>query len=117
MIRKKSETTTQVREHVQGGKGKGDFTALVTPDELRGHGRLFNRIVLEPGASIGEHDHTKDFEVYYILSGKGLVNDNGKEIVVEEGDVIYTADGAKHSIENIGDGVLDFLAVVLFDEK
>lgn len=117
MIRKKSETVTQVREGVQGGKGKGDFTTLVSPEELRGHGRLFSRIALEKGASIGEHDHTNDFEVYYILSGKGLVNDNGEEVVVEAGDVIYTADGAKHSIENIGDDVLDFLAVVLYDEK
>lgn len=117
MIRKKTETTTQVREFVQGGKGKGDYTVLVKPEELRGHGRLFNRIILEPGASIGEHDHTNDFEVYYILNGKGLVNDNGEEVIVEAGDVIYTADGAKHSIENIGDGELDFLAVVLFDEK
>ena len=62
MIRKKSETVTQVREGVQSGKGKGDFTTLVSPEELRGHGRLFSRIALEKGASIGEHDHTNDFK-------------------------------------------------------
>lgn len=116
MIRKKSDIKTEIKEHVQNGEGKGNFSILVTPEELRGHGRMFNRIALEEGASIGLHDHTKDFEVYYILSGKGLVDDNGEDVIVEAGDVIYTADGAKHSIKNIGNEPLDFLAVVLFDK-
>ncbi|EMJ3922691.1 cupin, partial [Clostridioides difficile] len=31
-----------------------------------------------------------------------------------EGDVVYTADGEKHSIENIGEEDLEFVALVLY---
>lgn len=61
------------------------------------------------------HDHTDDFEIYYILSGKGKVLDNGGFIEVNEGDVIYTADGDEHCIENIGDEDLVFIAAVIND--
>lgn len=117
MINKKENLVSNVRECVQNGKGKGTFTTIVPIEDLRGHGRLFSRISLEVGSSIGMHDHTEDFEVYYILSGNGVVNDNGKNIEVSEGDVIYTADGRVHSIENTGDKELEFIAVVLYDKK
>ena len=50
---------------------------------------------------------------YYILKGKGQVFDSGELHEVNVGDVIYTADGNKHYIENIGDEDLEFIAVVI----
>ena len=44
---------------------------------------------------------------------KITVLDNDEIVEVNEGDVIYTADGNKHYIENIGDEDLVFIAVVI----
>ena len=64
---------------------------------------------------IRDSDHTEDFEVYYILKGVGQVLDNGNLVEVKEGDVIYTADGNNHYLENIGVVDLELIAVVLYE--
>lgn len=114
MIRKKSELQVEVKENLNGGIGKVKLENIIQNEELKGKGRLFKRVALPVGSSIGVHDHKTDFEVYYILKGKGKVFDNGEFVEVNEGDVVYTADGEKHSIENIGEEDLEFVALVLY---
>lgn len=97
-----------------GGKGEVKATRILEVDQLQGKGRLFARNLLTPGSSIGWHKHQGDFETYYILSGEGTVDDNGKKAIVKAGDVIFTAEGESHSIENTGDTDLVFLAVILY---
>ena len=46
---------------------------------------LCNRLRLEPGSEIGEHAHVDDFELYYIISGTGVVNDTQEEKAVGPG--------------------------------
>lgn len=101
----------------RGGKGEMQITHFleVEKHEFKGKGRLFAKNVLKPGASVGLHEHVGDFETYVILSGEGLVNDNGEQKFVKPGDVIITSNGEKHSIENIGTFDLEILALILFD--
>jgi mannose-6-phosphate isomerase-like protein (cupin superfamily) len=82
-----------------------------------GAGRLFARGVLTPGSSVGYHAHEGDYEIYYILSGKGLGNDNGEECTLEAGDSFLTKNGSSHSLENIGDVDLEYIAIILFDKQ
>jgi mannose-6-phosphate isomerase-like protein (cupin superfamily) len=98
-----------------GGKGELRITHFLNIDEFNGKGRLFAKNTLLPGASLGLHEHVGDFETYVILSGEGLLNDNGEQKSVKSGDVIITKNGEKHSIENTGTQNLEFLALVLFD--
>ena len=79
-----------------------------------GKGRLFAHYVIFPGSSIGFHQHHGDFETYYILKGEGVINDNGVKTPVKAGDVIYTADGQSHGLENTGTENLEVIALVLF---
>lgn len=113
MIRKKAELSVEKKENLRDGNGTIIFEKIVNQEDLRGKGKIFNKITIPSGNSIGMHDHTDDFEVYYILKGKGKVFDNGEYIEVNEGDVVYTADGNEHSIENIGNDDLEFIALVL----
>lgn len=101
----------------RGGKGELQITHFLEVDknEFNGKGRLYAKNVLVPGTSIGLHEHTGDTETYVILSGEGLVNDNGDQKAVKSGDVIITRNGEKHSIENTGTMNLEFLALILFD--
>ena len=112
MIFKKKELS-QIEGQLKNGKGVCTREVLVDPKHLKGKASLFAKITVPVGCSIGMHDHVDDFEVYYIIKGKGEAFDNGEVHEVNVGDVIYTADGNKHHIENIGDEDLEFVAVVI----
>ena len=112
MIINRSEMKIENKEKMRDGNGITTITHLVNCENEK-NVRLIAEITLPPGASIGEHCHDKETEYYLILSGNGLVNDNGKEIEVKTGDSIITGGGASHSIANNGDTPLVFTAVIV----
>ena len=103
---------TETKEKMRDGIGITTITHLVNCESEK-NVRLIAEITLPPGASIGEHKHESETEYYLILSGSGLVNDNGKEIDVKAGDSIITGNGASHSIANTGEEPLVFHAVIV----
>jgi mannose-6-phosphate isomerase-like protein (cupin superfamily) len=111
MIRRKDELTKVVGP-IEGGKGNITRELLIEGDELKNQAKVFAKLSVPVGGSVGLHEHNKDYEVYYILSGKGEVLDGDKIVQVNEGDVVY-AINTKHYIENIGDEELVFLAVII----
>lgn len=111
MIRRKDQLTKTIAP-LKGGKGNVIREDIIEGEELHGKAKIFSKITVPVGCSIGMHEHIEDFEVYYILSGKGKVLDNDKEEEVSVGDVVYTSN-QKHFIENIGDEDLVFVAVVI----
>lgn len=113
MIKRKNDLPIVEVEGLRNGNGIVRIQHLIQGDELKGKGTLFARMTIPAGNSIGKHDHTDNFEVYYILKGKGRVFDGGELIEVNEGDVIYTADGNEHYIENVGNEDLEFLATII----
>lgn len=70
------------------------------------------RAYLEPGASIGMHEHAANCEVIYILSGSGTVVEDGGEKPVRAGQATYCERGRSHSLINTGAEDLHFFAVV-----
>ena len=112
MIRKKDECKKEYREHMRDGKGTVELTSLIdSPDELYKKGRLFSRITLKSGCSIGFHVHENDSELYYILSGEAEYNDNGEIKTVTAGDVTICPAGTGHGIENRTDETVEFIAL------
>ena len=87
---------------------------ILEKGEMNGLGRLFGVSIIPPGGSIGQHTHEGDFETYYILKGRARVNDNGNVAELGPGDMTQCKDGNFHSIENIGDVDLEYLAVILY---
>lgn len=114
MIKRAGTMKVDVFQNRFGGEGEVQMTHLLQGDEFNGKGRLFSRNVILPGASLGYHAHEKDMEAYYILSGEGVVNDNGDEQPVKPGDLVYTAVGQSHSIKNTGNANLELIALILF---
>ena len=79
MIRKGQECAIEYREHMRDGDGTVQITNFITgPAELNEKGRLFAKITLNPGCSIGYHLHDKDAELFYIIKGTAEYNDNGE---------------------------------------
>jgi mannose-6-phosphate isomerase-like protein (cupin superfamily) len=77
---------------------------------------LFARLTLEPGCSIGMHTHDREEEVFYIISGKGTVDDNGNIYMLKPGDAVKTGDGAYHALENTGTETLVIMAAIILFE-
>ena len=117
MIKKRSEIPANVQNDFKGGTGQLTMYPFMDEKEANGAGRLFAKMVLEPGASIGKHVHETEFEAYYILSGKALVDDNGTDVTLEAGDAHICPDSNFHSIKNVGDEVLEFIALVLHTKQ
>ena len=68
---------------------------------------------LEPGASVGYHQHTDDCEIFFILEGNGkVIVENGEEEKVSAGMCHYCPKGSFHSLVNDSDKELVVFAVV-----
>ena len=112
MLVKHSELTSELKPNMRGGEGTVE---LLSPpkDLLPPHCRLFAEIVLQPGTSVGLHEHAGETEIYYMLEGEIIADDDGKEVVFKQGDVLFTGKGAKHSVKNAGSGVARMAAVII----
>ncbi len=113
MIKNAGEMISEIKNQMRGGKGSIEMTHIFKQEELLGKSRMVAKITINPGSSIGMHEHTGEEEIYYITGGKGIVNDNGTVKEVTAGDAILTGNGASHSIENNGTEPLVFVAVIL----
>ena len=112
MVIHRNEMKSEEKEKMRGGDGNTRLTYLVNTDTEK-HTRLLAEIVLNPGCSIGNHNHVNETEYYFIISGTGIVNDDGKEVPIQAGDSIVTGNGASHSIKNSGTVPLLFHAVII----
>jgi mannose-6-phosphate isomerase-like protein (cupin superfamily) len=112
MVIHRNEMKTEVREKMRGGDGAARLTYLLDAGSEK-NARMFAEITLEPDCSIGCHQHTAETEYFFILSGEGMVNDDGKETPVKRGDAVVTGNGASHGITNTGAVPLVFHAVIV----
>ena len=114
MVRKSNEQKIEYK-CIRGGVGEVEMHKLLNgAEEMYGKGRMFNRMVLAPGNTIGGHNHSGDNEIFYILSGCGEYSDNGTTVPVGPGDVLICNDGEYHAMVNNGTEPLEFIALILY---
>jgi len=112
MVIHRDEMKTEDKEKMRNGEGTTHLTYLLDGSTQK-NARLFAEITLDQGCSIGYHRHDSETEYFFIISGTGSVNDDGKEVEVKPGDSIITGNGASHSIKNTGAVPLVFHAVII----
>ena len=100
-------------ENMAGGRGHVTIKHILGERELNGKCRLYAEVTIEPGCSLGYHEHHGESETYYLLAGKGVYSDNGKEMEAKAGDVFFCDDGNGHGLKNTGDEELSFVALIL----
>lgn len=108
-----SENCPREEKQAFGGKGHIYAKILARADQMYRGARLFNHITLNPGCSIGYHTHEHETEFYYILSGEGVFNDNGTEVVLHAGDVTETGGGNSHGLDNRSDAPVELIALIV----
>lgn len=116
IVRRVEDQPVVVTKGAQGGPGEIIARKLACCDEdLWNKGRLLNVITLEPGSGVGYHVHSGDGEVYYMMEGTAEYNDNGTVVTISAGDVTFTKPGEGHSITNVGDSHVKFLAIIMYE--
>ena len=105
-------------EGVAGGTGPAKMYHVLSKDELYGHGRLYARVVLASGSSVGWHQHIHDTEPYYVLKGEGDFYEGAtgdgerKHTKVHAGQVCIIEVGQWHSRENNSNEDLEIMALI-----
>jgi len=107
------EMTVEQRENMRGGKGTVVIKHLFKQEELTGKARLVAEITIPAGGAIGFHQHDREEEIYYFISGQGKVLDQDEARTVRPGDALLTGGGKGHSVENTGSESLVIMAVIL----
>ena len=116
MVRRKEEIRVREVEHAQGGEGTVIFHDWLLPEEAEKHGRVFSKLVIPPGCSIGYHTHEGEFEAFYVLEGEAAVRDNGKEVILHAGDMHLCRNGDGHGTRNnLPDKELVMIALIMND--
>lgn len=106
---------TERIENMCGGKGHVIIKHILGDKELNGKCRLYAQVTLEPGCSLGFHEHHGESETYYIISGEGIYSDNGNLRMVKAGEKTFTPDGCGHALSNTGNENLVFMALIILD--
>uniref|UniRef100_A0A832MPR5 Cupin domain-containing protein n=1 Tax=Pseudothermotoga hypogea TaxID=57487 RepID=A0A832MPR5_9THEM len=117
MVFKSEGMRREIVQNMRGGKGQVEIVHLVEKDLLANEARLFAKLTLKPGTSIGPHTHENEFEIFFVLSGKGIFYDNGKPVEIEANDICLTMSGETHSVENNSNEDLVLLAVIILLPK
>jgi len=101
------ETDVRKDEPVPHGR-IGMSTAYRLTAEVPRRSMEFRRRTLHPDAAIGLHliDHD---EVYYVLSGKGEVEADGRSSILGAGMMAYLYSGETVGIRQLGDAPLDLI--------
>lgn len=69
---------------------------------------------LQPGDSIGYHQHITNEDTYIIVSGEGVFTDaDGQEKPVKSGDITIARKGDSHALKNTGTEPLIFLDIIV----
>ncbi len=114
MVKNFKDFLPELRENMRGGDGTVEVTNFVTVEELNNKGRLFGKIVLKSGCGIGYHVHETDSELFYIIKGTAIYDDNGTKTTLHAGDVTLTPAGTGHSIKNEGDEDVELIALIVY---
>ena len=62
---------------------------------------VFRKRALKPGSGIGYHEQKED-EIYYVLSGRGVMTVDDKSFEVGPGTAVLTRPGSSHGLKQTG---------------
>lgn len=102
--RKQESVKGAMVENCHGGVGSvhvrqllgedGDFDSCIC---------FMHETTVPKGTTIGLHPHHGTEELYYVISGRGVMSVDGREVELGPGDVCLTKQGSTHGFRNVGD--------------
>ncbi|MGH8907573.1 MAG: cupin domain-containing protein [Egibacteraceae bacterium] len=96
---------------VHGTEGISQWKCLARRDSLFGPWEAVEWAWLPPGGVSGEHVHSRTEEIYFIVSGSGVMTIDGQTYPVSAYDLILTGLGTKHGLRNSGPHELSWMVI------
>ena len=84
----------------------------ILDEELADKCGLYAKVTIPAGAALGYHEHHGNGESYFVLSGEGVYDDNGKKRIVRAGESTWTPNGSGHAFDN-SQGKVDLVFMAL----
>ena len=103
-----------VVSNMRGGEGEITWNNF-TPEKMPTHVRFMGVATINPGCSVGSHQHFDECEIYFYLAGEATLDDNGTERLAHPGDISICYSGEQHGIANHGTEPVQMLAFVSTD--
>jgi len=94
--------------------GGGQTVGYSFFDKAPGMKFVFRKRALHPGAGVGHHEQHED-EVYYVLSGKGVMPVDGTAVDMTPGTAVLTRPGSSHSLKQVGAD--DLVVLIAYEIK
>ena len=94
--------------------GGGQTIGFSFFDKTPGMKFVFRKRAFHPGSGVGLHEQHED-EVYYALSGKGVMTVDGKDIEMTAGTAVLTRPGSSHSLKQTGPD--DLVMLIAYEIK
>jgi len=113
MITKASDLPVEYRENMRGGNGTVQISHAAARGALPPGLRLHAQLTLPVGASIGEHVHENETELFYVLQGQGEMLQDGDWLPLSPGDATSTGGGQSHALRNTGEEPLVVMATIV----
>ncbi len=85
---------------------------LVTPENMGAKFLWLGTSSVDPGFSSNAHAHEEQEEVFYCVSGKGMMRVDEEEVLLEPGVVVYVPPKGVHQLINNGEEVLKVVSAV-----
>jgi mannose-6-phosphate isomerase-like protein (cupin superfamily) len=93
---------------------KNDTYTVVDNTDLSG--LVLSKTILHPRKSTSGHAHAGQEEVYSFTYGKGMMELDNKQFLVQGGDIVLIPDGAFHRVSNTSE-FEDLTFICVFDGK
>ena len=94
--------------------GGGQTIGFSFFDKTPGMKFVFRKRALKPGSGIGYHEQKED-EVYYVLSGHGVMTLDDKPTDIGPGTAVLTRPGSSHGLKQVGNE--DLVILIAYELK
>jgi len=72
-----------------------------------------NEAYLDPGQEIEEHQHPDAEEIFFILSGQGVMLVDGQPVPLTAGNLLLIEPGERHLLRSNGAAPLTFITILV----
>ena len=109
------ETDSQVAKDEPGTHNGGGMTVGYSFfSKVPNMKLVFRKRAFKPGSGVGLHTQKED-EIYYVISGRGVMTVDGKSFDVTPGTAVLTRPGSSHGLKQTGDE--DLVILINYEQQ
>jgi len=99
---------------VHGGSGGLDWKCFVRSHMTHAPVAGFEYVRVPVGTAIGRHKHSRTEEIYFVVAGRGVMDQDGVRSEIGPGDLIMTRRNVTHAMDVAGDEDVELLVIEVY---